>query len=82
MDGLMTDPRLALYSGGSVIAANDNWGGDPQLAGVASSVGAFPLSGAGSRDALLLVTLPPGAYAAEVTAAAAGIALVEVYEVP
>jgi hypothetical protein len=45
-------------------------------------VGAFAL-GAGSKDAVLLVTLPAGAYTAQVSGVAGGgIALVEVYEVP
>lgn len=43
---------------------------------------AFPLS-VGSRDAALLVKLPPGGYTAQVTGAdgGGGVALVEVYEV-
>jgi hypothetical protein len=45
-------------------------------------VGAFGL-GAGSKDAVLLVSLPPGAYTAQVSGiGGGGIALVEVYEVP
>jgi hypothetical protein len=46
-------------------------------------VGAFALE-ASSKDAALVVTLPPGNYTAQVTGAdnTTGIALVEVYEVP
>lgn len=82
--GFMADPQLALFAGSTQVAGNDNWGGDPQLATSASGVGAFALSGAGSRDAMLLVTLPPGSYTAQVSASdgGAGTALVEVYEVP
>jgi len=47
-----------------------------------SQVGAFPLV-AGSRDAVLMVTLEPGAYTVEVAAqgAVGGEVLVEVYGV-
>jgi hypothetical protein len=45
--------------------------------------GAFVLPPA-SRDAALVITLPPGNYTAQVTVATGetGLALVEVYEVP
>ncbi len=67
-----------------MIRENDNWGGDPQLTTVGASVGAFALADAASKDAVLLVTLPPGTYSAQVSGVAntGGIALVEVYEVP
>jgi len=78
------DPSLTLFSGPSVIATNDNWGAAANAADIpaaASQVGAFALA-AGGRDAVLLVTLEPGAYTAQVAGTgAAGDALVEVYEV-
>ena len=74
---------------GRVIAENNDWqtgGGFPapapaELATAAASVGAFPFS-PGSRDAAVVVTLPPGAYTAVVTGhdAQAGVALLELYE--
>jgi hypothetical protein len=53
------------------------------LSAVASSVGAFTIPAA-SKDAALLVTLPPGNYSVEVTGAGnqSGIAVIEVYDVP
>jgi hypothetical protein len=47
-------------------------------------VGAFPLTSGLSKDAVLLVTLPPGPYSARLTGAngTGGAAIVEVYEVP
>ncbi|MBM3854129.1 MAG: immunoglobulin domain-containing protein [Verrucomicrobia bacterium] len=77
------DPQLRLFAGQSQIASNDNWDGSAALAGVFSSIGAFALP-IGSRDAALLITLPPGSYSAQVTVAsgAIGAALIEVYEVP
>jgi hypothetical protein len=81
--GAMTDPKLELFSGQSVIAANDNWGGNAQLTAVGNRVGAFEIADGGSRDAILLLTLAPGSYTAQVSAVAeGGLALVEVYEIP
>ena len=82
--GTMPDPKLALFNGASVkIGENDNWGGAAQLTAVGNSVGAFAITTLDSKDAMLLVTLAPGSYSAQVSAAdAGGAALVEVYEVP
>jgi glucose/arabinose dehydrogenase len=82
--GLLPDPQLSLFSGQTAMASNQGWGGDPQVAAVAASVGAFSWGSAGTPDSALVVTLPPGAYTAQVTGAAGdgGVALVEVYEVP
>jgi hypothetical protein len=46
-----------------------------------SAVGAFSLA-TGSADSAMVLTLPPGAYTAEVSGAdgGTGIALVEIYE--
>jgi hypothetical protein len=81
--GAMTDPKLELFSGQTVIAANDNWGGDAQLTAIGNRVAAFKIDDGGSRDAVLLLTLAPGNYTAQVSAVAGGgLALVEVYEIP
>ena len=79
--GTLADPKLELYSGTTKIAENDNWGGDAQVAAAFTQVGAFGLPAA-SKDAVLLITLPPGAYTAQASGTGAGLALVEVYEVP
>ncbi len=83
----LSDPRLELHRAGTAtaIAANDDWGSaaSADAARAAADVGAFALPPDG-RDAVLLVTLPPGSYTAQVggPGEARGIALVEVYEVP
>jgi cyclophilin family peptidyl-prolyl cis-trans isomerase len=86
LGGTLADPKLQLFPLGSttLLAENDNWGGDPQVAAAASSVSAFPLPSGASKDAAILVTLPPGSYTAQVTGAdgGTGVALVEVYEIP
>ncbi|MDP3073648.1 MAG: hypothetical protein Q8N18_25415 [Opitutaceae bacterium] len=84
--GAMTDPTLELFRNatGAKIAENNDWGGDGRLADITASVGAFALAGADSKDAVLLVTLSPGAYSARVNGngASVGTAIVEIYEVP
>jgi autotransporter-associated beta strand protein len=79
----MSDPRMDLFRGTSLVATNDNWGGGAELAGAFARSGAFALP-ADSRDAALLVTLPPGAYTAQISGVGGtgGRAIVEVYEVP
>jgi hypothetical protein len=82
--GVMADPGLVLFSNdtGQQIGANDDWGGTAALASAMSSVGAFALGDPASRDAGLVVTLPPGAYSVRVSGknATGGTAIVEVYE--
>lgn len=82
----LSDPVIALYSGNTLIAANDNWqDGDASVAGrvqdAARSVGDFDLASA--NDAALLVTLPAGTYTLQVRGAAgqSGVALAEIYQV-
>ena len=81
--GTMADPKVDLFRGSTVMAANDNWGGAADLAGAFTRAGAFALPASG-KDAALLVTLPPGAYTAQVAAVggAGGVVIVEVYELP
>jgi sugar lactone lactonase YvrE len=81
--GALVDPKLELFRGATRIGENDDWGGETALANTFADVGAFPLSRT-SRDAAILVTLPPGGYTAQVSGVnnTTGVALVEVYEVP
>jgi hypothetical protein len=81
--GPLSDPKLEIYAGSRLVNSNDNWAGDADIARLATSVGAFPLT-AGSKDAALIVTLPPGSYSAQISGAdsATGVALIEVYEIP
>ena len=83
--GTVVDPQLILFNATSTkIAENNDWGGTPELTAAFASVGAFALPAATSKDAALLVTLPPGNYTAQASGvnATTGVALVEVYEVP
>lgn len=86
VDGVVEDPELRIVSmtEDKVVAANDDWeaGGAAALEIAAMRTGAFAFK-RGSRDAALLITLPPGGYSAIVSGrnGASGVALVEVYEV-
>jgi hypothetical protein len=85
--GTLADPQLQLYGHGSpspLLATNAGWSGNPQIAAEAAAVGAFPWTDPSSKDSALLITLPPGAYTAQVSGAGgdSGVALVEVYDVP
>lgn len=81
--GFLSDPRLDVYRGTTLLQSNDNWGGTAALSATFSRVGAFGLQ-ANSRDAVLLLTLQPGAYSAQISGVGGttGNALIEVYEVP
>jgi hypothetical protein len=73
----LANPRIRLFRGPDVIAANDNW-----LEDDGRGAGAFPLPG-GSPDAVLTVRLAPGAYTVELSSAIldrSGTALLEVYD--
>jgi hypothetical protein len=79
----VSDPQLALFRAGEadVIASSDDWGGTVPLKAAFAAAGAFALADQ-SRDAAVLITLPPGAYTAAATGRdnATGMVLVEIYD--
>ena len=84
--GALADPAIAILdTAGRQIAngANDNWesGGAAALNAAFAQAGAFPFA-AGSRDAALVIDLPPGNYTIQAggVGGASGAALVEVYD--
>ncbi len=91
--GVLADPKLELFDGQSRrIAANDNWI-DYVVPGYSyadffrvafTQVGAFPFSGAATKEAALVVMLTAGSYTVQVRSAdgTTGVVLVEVYELP
>ena len=85
IDGYLVDPQLEVTTlAGASLATNDDWdSNDAALRTAGESVGAFPFT-PGSKDAALLIELPPGLYTAIVRGAnnTSGIALVEAYELP
>lgn len=92
---VVTDTHLDVYEQGQVkIASNENWGDTPTtldsnypvynadvIAATAANVGAFALP-AGSKDAAIVIDLPPGIYSAVVTgpSGSTGEAMVEIYD--
>jgi len=84
VSGTLPDPRLQLFSGSTLVESDSGWGGDAEIASTAASVGAFSWGSSPTNDSAILVTLPPGAYTAQVSGAGGdtGVALIEVYEVP
>ncbi len=80
VSNVVADPVLELYRGSEKIGENDDWSGT-QSVQLAAQVGAFALT-AGSRDAVILATLPPGAYTLQVRGkTGGGEVIVEVYEI-
>ncbi len=79
--GALADPILQLFTGNSLSNTNDNWGGATAISTAANLVGAFALAPT-SLDAVILATLPPGSYTAQVSGAggSTGVALVEIYD--
>ena len=86
VENSLSDPAIAVVRAGDAvqIASNDNWEsfGDPEnLETIFQTVGAFALE-RGSKDAVALIELAPGAYTMQVSGVgdSAGISLVEVYD--
>jgi len=84
--GVLADPQLALFSGDAQLQQNNDWGAAANVAQITATtnqLGTFALT-AGSRDSVILTTLPPGSYTAQVSGVGSttGVALVEIYLVP
>ena len=83
VSGVLADPTITLFRGTTALATNDNWSSASNAAGMASAataVGAFALT-TGSKDAVILTSLPAGSYTAVVSGVGntTGTALVELY---
>jgi hypothetical protein len=81
----VSDPKITLYSGSTVIATNDDYESSPDIPELlfhTNRIGLSPLL-AGSKDAAMLVRLAPGAYTVKLEGSAdapEGLALIELYE--
>jgi GH35 family endo-1,4-beta-xylanase len=85
VSGALANPQLKLFNAaGAQLAQNGDWGGSTALKDAFSTVGAVALTSDISRDAALLVTLPPGVYSVQVSGVSntTGVGLVEIYEMP
>ncbi len=77
--GALRDPRLRSFHEDRLVGDNDTWiAGDSSVERIANDVGAFALPYQ-SKDAALIITLPPGNYPAQITGidGSAAIALLE-----
>jgi hypothetical protein len=81
--GVLGDPEISIIPLGKTfsVASNDNWGGEMELIDAFLAAGTFALPGS-SKDAAVVLRLPPGGYAVTVSGvgAATGRALVEIYD--
>jgi len=81
--GLLADPQFSVFPSGSdvAIATNNDWGGTATLKAAFTAAGAFNIADS-SKDAALVLTLPPGGYTVVASGVAntTGTALVEVYD--
>lgn len=81
----LPDPQIDLYGGDGALLGTYNPGSNSSPdASTAVLVGAFPVPVNSMGDAVAVVTLPPGAYTAEVNSVSgdSGTVLIEAYEVP
>ncbi len=77
----LADPHLSLFRGTTLIASNDDWSnGSGATPASFAAHGAFALAD-GSKDAALLLTLPPGTYSAQASGndGANATVLIEIY---
>jgi hypothetical protein len=85
VSGVLIDPRLELFRSVGAqtvkVSENDDW--DNSTLAAQQAAGAFALA-LGSKDAVLVATLEPGGYTAQISGVngSTGIALVEIYELP
>jgi hypothetical protein len=82
---VLLDPTIAVHKGTQVIATNDNWGTNTNVADIATigaQLGATPLIDSDTKSAALLVTLSPGVYSFIVNgqSGTSGVVLLEVYD--
>lgn len=80
--GILADPKIQIFSGTSLLLENDDWAGNTQVAALSPQVGAFPLTGATSKDSALVATRPAGSYTAQISGPGTdtGIVLAEIYD--
>jgi len=86
--GVLADPQLGVFASvlppgkSGAVVSNDNWGGTAELKAAFDQVGAFHLASDSSKDAALVVRLPPAGYTVQATGVggATGNVLVEVYD--
>lgn len=83
VSGCLPDPLLELHDSTHTLVQNDSWSSSPHVAEIIAAqgdkLGMFSLD---TKDAVLIVTLPPGNYTAIVRGVndVTGVALIEVFD--
>lgn len=79
IQGVLSDTRIDLYSGSTVIASNDNWGNATNASAIQTST----LAPANPFESAILTSLPPGPYTAIVSGVnnGTGVGIIEVFEI-
>lgn len=82
LQGLLSDPKMELFSGQTAAGGNDNWGGSAALANAMSAVGAFAYNAPDSRDAASVGAFASGDNSVKVSGAGSttGAVIAEIYE--
>jgi hypothetical protein len=87
LTGVLPDPELTLdQSAGdgtnTLLVADTGWGGSPEIAAAAVSVGAFSWGSEATPDSAVVDSLQGGAFTAQIVGASGdtGVALAEVYD--
>ena len=81
--GVLSDPTMEFYNGSTKISQNDDWAGDTSVFSTSAAVGAFPYTGATSKDSAIYVSaIPLGNDSVKVSGvgAAAGAVIAELYD--
>jgi hypothetical protein len=83
VSGVLADPQFRVVPLGQdlTVASNDNWGGTAELQAAFVQTNDFALP-VGSKDAAVVVRLPPGGYTVQATGVGdtTGTVLVEIYD--
>jgi hypothetical protein len=77
------DPKLEFYTGTRKTSDNNNWGGDADISAAFAQVGAFPFTGASSKDAAIYdsaVALGGNSVVVSGAASTSGVVIAELYD--
>jgi hypothetical protein len=80
--GVLADPTLDLFQGGTLLASNDNWKTRPNGTSQQAEIEATGIPPTNDLESAIVATLAPGAYTAIVAGknGTTGIGLVEMYD--
>jgi hypothetical protein len=83
LEGALTDSRVDVYAGSTIVASNNDWSGEAALSSAFTQVGAFALASTTSKDAAVYnANFPARDYTVQVgsVGGATGEVLAELYD--